>query len=738
MAKRRKEKPELSEDEEILNEAKKRFKLAEDWESDFRRLFVIDTKFANGDSDNGWQWPDDLRKDREINKRPALTINKVQRNISLITNDMRQNKPSINIKATNNQASYKSAQIYEGLVRNIEYKSGAASIYNKAGESQVEGGIGYWTVRQMYVDDDSFNQELRICPVDDAMSVYLDCDIKQPNGRDAEWGFLFDDVIEEEFEAEHPDLDMAKVKGSDGISEADNWVKDGYIRVAEYFRLKKTKDELIYVRDKQGNESIFKLSEAPPEVKKMLSNEDHYEEIKRRDIIKKTLQWFKIAGCVIIKKELDLKGQYIPIVRAVGVERVIEGKLERKGLTRWLKDPQRMYNYNSSAQVEYGALQTKSPWIGPKAAFEGNEVAWNNANRSNAAYLTYNHEDEEGNPLPPPQKPDAPGSSPAFIDGMKIAAAEFEMITGQFAPQPNLEKTPTAVNERRRQTDLSPYHFLDNMALAVQYTGEIIIDLVPHVYDTRRVEQILGKDGTQTNVTIDPKQQQALIEQNDEQEEIKEVLFNPAVGKYQVQSDIGPAYATQREAAFHAFIDIVTSSPELINEIGDLMFLAADFPMADKIAERIRRKINSTAPWLLSDEPGPVMQKVNAELQQANQTIAELLQQLAEKNLKLQDYTQKNEIAAEDAKSKRITALSNAQPEIERMGGADQLEQVIRRVLTQMMNDGDLADQDLSPGAVDRVAQETGDQEQGVGLDGGQYIPDPNRPGKFMKAVDNG
>src|SRR6185437_9630767 len=157
----------MSPDEKIVQEAKDRFKRCQDWESDFRRLYLMDVKFANADSDNGWQWPDDLRADREVNKRPALTLNKVQRLVAMITNDARQNKPSITIKPTGNESSYKSAQVYEGLVRDIEYKSAAQNIYDDCTDSQVEGGIAYFRVNQVYTDDESFDQELRIEPVRD-------------------------------------------------------------------------------------------------------------------------------------------------------------------------------------------------------------------------------------------------------------------------------------------------------------------------------------------------------------------------------------------------------------------------------------------------------------------------------------------------------------------------------------------------------------------------------------------
>src|ERR1017187_973896 len=219
----------MTEDEKIVQEAKDRFKRCQDWESDFRRLYIADVKFCLGDSVNGWQWPDDLRKDREKNKRPALTINKTASYVKLITNNARQNKPSISIKPMGQEASYDAAQILEGIVRHIEYISSAQNIYDEATESQVEGGIGYWRVIQKYTDDDSFDQELLISPVRDALSVLLDRNIKQKDGSDARHGFVFDDLPRKEFERQYPNVDIEEVAGTGtGLGE-DEWYRDDAI-----------------------------------------------------------------------------------------------------------------------------------------------------------------------------------------------------------------------------------------------------------------------------------------------------------------------------------------------------------------------------------------------------------------------------------------------------------------------------------------------------------------------------
>jgi hypothetical protein len=54
----------------------------------------------------------------------------------------------------------------------------------------------------------------------------------------------------------------------------------------------------------------------------------------------------------------------------VGTETIIDGIWDCKGHTRALLDPQRIYNINSSANVEFGALQTKSPITAPVEALK--------------------------------------------------------------------------------------------------------------------------------------------------------------------------------------------------------------------------------------------------------------------------------------------------------------------------------------------------------------------------------
>jgi hypothetical protein len=683
-------------DEAILQEAKDRFKRAMDWESAFRVLYIADVKFANGDSDNGWQWPDAIRNARAdmANPRPCLTINKTANHVALVTDNGKRNQPAISVKPTGENSSFEAAQAREGIIRHIQYISSAGTIYEDAMESQTEGGIAYWRVNTCYVDDESFDQHIVIQPIRDQLGVFLDTDIKEKDGSDACWGFVFDEMDRKEFERQYSDIELPAA--STGLGD-DDWVRLNNVRIAEYYRLKFTDDELIYMEDVDGTTATFKRSEVPAKFRRQIAEAEKPGsdiKVKRRKVRVPELQWFKIAGNEIIDRRdggdgsTPLKGKYIPIVRVVGKERIIEGKLERKGIVRPLKDPQRMYNYNSSGQVEFGALQTRTPWVGPAAAFEGNTAAWNNANRTNAAYLTYRDWDDEHNrEIKEPKRPDPPGTSPAFVEGMRIAASEMEMASGQYQAQhqnPNIERTPQAINAREHATDITAQPFVNNLAVAIRYTGKIILDLIPHIYDTERVIQILGKDGSQQSIMIKPDAQNAYEEAKD-RDDIAAVL-NPTMGKYEVQSDVGPSYATQRQEAWNAFVQIVTGSPELINKIGDLMFKSADFPMADEIAERLKKDIQQAMPWLFDETAmTPQVKALQQQVQQGTEQVAELLQELARMRLKLTGKDQARDIQAYDAESKRITALSNAQPELAKTGQEGELQQIIRKTVLEML-----------------------------------------------------
>jgi hypothetical protein len=708
----------LTGDEAILDRAKRRFHACEEWEGPARANAEYDYKFAHADSVNNYQWDNWVIGDRALNERPCLTINKTMQHCLQIINDGKQNKPGVNIRPVGDTASFEAAQIFQEVVRHIEYISNAETVYDNASEFQVISGIGYWQIVTDYLDDTGFDQEIFIRRIKDPRSVYLDPDINEVDGSDASFGFIFSDMHRDLYNAKYPaDTD---IWGSGTFSNtSDGWFTKDHVRVAKYYEKTLKEDKYISFKLPETGEEITSFySELPKEAKDYFNDlkkregnlPTEYQSYHERKSTRGDINVYKIAGDKIIERSKWL-GKYIPIVRIVGTETVIDGIMDRKGHTRALLDPQRIYNINSSSNVEYGALQAKTPITAPVAAIEGYEEFYRTANTVNHAILPYNNYDEDGNKLDRPIRMEPPQPGAAYIQQMQIAQNEMMMVTGQYQAQLGENenaKSGVAINARQRQGDRATYHFIDGEAIGIRFTGKILIDLIPKVYDTKRVMQIESRDGTVINLTIDPQAAQAfqkLLPDNDQpsqsNEQIINVIFNPNVGKYTVQSDTGPSFATRRQEAFNALTQIAASNKDFMNIAGDILWKVADFPEAQLLAQRWRRVI---PPNIVGDAPNPqqtqMMEQASQKIEQQLAEITKMQQALDSKDreitVKERDVALKEKEAAAlharldyEAENKRITALGNSGPAIT----PAQIQPVLKQLLESMLIAGALDNQ---------------------------------------------
>ena len=344
---------------EVVADAHKKWKLCYDWFNPSLKKALEDFKFAHGDSDNNFQWPGDVLDARggPESDKPILTINKVRQNNLLIINDAKKNKPAIKFRPVGNGATAESAQIWNGLARHIESQSQAQNVYDKAVSFMVKMGFGYWRITTDYVSDKSFDQEIYIKNVLDPWSVLLDKDAKEPDKSDANYGFISEDVTREIFDIKYPKykhLPSALTLTNDGI----NWVTRDAVRVAEFYRRELTKDVLYaYVGQRMSEPVMLYRSELKdPE---MLAKVER-DAKAQRDVERAAVKWFFIVGDQVVE-EKDWASKYIPIVKIVAEETIIENKYDCKGHTRYLKDPQRMYNYFSKLCCGVWCVADKNP-----------------------------------------------------------------------------------------------------------------------------------------------------------------------------------------------------------------------------------------------------------------------------------------------------------------------------------------------------------------------------------------
>lgn len=695
----------------ILDRAKKRFKSCVEWEGSFRQRFKEDMRFLYADSDNQEQWNAAVRAQRQLSGQVMVTINKTHTHWLHVVNQGKQNKPEIEISPTGDQSSYDSAQIFEQIIKRIEYISDAQTAYDIAAGFQVGGGIGYWRIVTDYRDEDSFDQEIFIRQIADPLSVYMDPEIENQDGSDARFAFVFSDMPREEAEKKWGKI----VQQQPNLGDlAENWARSDQVRIAEYYERSEQKEWMYAIPTADGDIIVARESSMPPEGAELLKNAmEQRVDIQRRRVSKYSVDWYKIVGNEIAEKSV-WAGKYIPIIRVPGEEIVIEKRLDRKGIVRYLKDAQRAYNYNASAALEFGALQSKSPYLAPVEAIEGLENYWSTANSQNHAYLPYNHMDENGNPIPQPQRQQPPTSAPVYLEGMQAAEHEMMMASGQyestFSAQSN-EIAGVAIEQRQKQGERVTFHYQDNLAKAIRFTGKQLIDLIPKIYDTKRIIRIMDESGEEQAIQIDPRAKQALQQVEDQQEAKVKAIFNPNVGTYDVVANVGPNFETRRERAFDAMTQLLAAQPVLASVIGDLYMGTADFPSADKLQERMRNWIASTNPGALEAGPSPQMIQLQQQLQQAGQLIQHLQTQLQDKTVKETIEKQRADMDAlnhlalrmENERQDMVNAFKAESDRLKTLApalDAAQLSAIIKKSVAEILSATDPG-QDLDPARID-------------------------------------
>lgn len=672
----------LTGDKRILHRARQRFKRTQKyWETTFTRARE-DTKFANADDRNHWQWPDAIYADRNGRRKPCLTINKTETHNNLIVNESMLNKSSPRVRPTGNGATLEAALAYQSIIERIENISTATTIYRRAIKQQVDGGISWIGLYTTHTGK-TFDQDIYLKGFDDVECVMLDPDHKEPDGTDAMFGFVFEKVQRDVFNRRYP-----KYKNKIGQSTLDAdmlWMDDKHVLVCDYHEREGTNDELIEYTTADGSKFTGFRSEMAEAATPELVDEiiDQIErgmiEGRYRDCINYAVNWYLIGGDCIMKRgdkpSTRWAGSYIPIIPLYGRRTLIEGILDCKGHTRTLIGPQQMLNYNASAQVQYVALQTRTQWIGPKKAFEANEQAWATANIDDRAFLPFDDYVEEeggqGRELKPPQRIDPPQASPAYSEGAVAAERWMMMASGQYEQQFGVQNQQAAssgkaINARQRQGDQATYHFTEGQYDLYRAIGKHIIDLVPKIYDTQRILNIEDAEGNIKQIIhIDPSQEAAVrTKRKAEEDAAEEIVFNPNVGEYAVISDPGPNYATQRQQAWDALSMIVQQNMELVGVIGDILFANADFPGAPELVERLRREIKQTKPYLFEEGIPPALAALQMEFQKQQGLNIELTQKLAEMRLELKGKQHLRDVEAFNADTKRMEAEIKALKEL--------------------------------------------------------------------------
>jgi hypothetical protein len=610
--------------DKLMARAQKRLQRCIAAEGDNRRSGVEDLRFKSGD-----QWPSDIQAQRNFDRQPCLTINKMPTFVHQVTNAIRENRPSIVVSPMGDAGDKEVALMYRGLIRSIERDSHADIAIDTAADCAVSIGWGYWRFLTEYDEPDSFDQVIRWARVRNPFTVYMDPDCQDPTGADARFCFVTEMMPRDEFEEQYPDADpMPLLEGAQGEKLAD-WIKGDTVRVAEYFEVKTDTKRLVALSN--GHVGFF--DDLSDEVKAQIEA-GTVEVTKEREAEQRKVMWWKMSGVEVLD-EKEWPGIWIPVVRVTGDEVDVEGKVIFSGVIRHAKDAQRMFNFFRTLQTEKVALAPKAKWLMAEGQDEGHEDEWANANRATTTTLTYKPTNLNGENAPPPSRI-APDPLDAAVENSIQGAAQDMMATTGIRFDATLQErlrdeSGRALRELQRNGDMGSFHYVDNLGRSLRHSGVILVDLIPNVYDARRMVTITRNDDKQEQVMLAPGSGQPMtqaIKRGPDGKPKKLKIFDPTYGRYGVTVETGPSYATKRIEAAESMMQFVQAMPQTASVVADLIAKNQDWPGAEEMAARLAMLV---PPHLQMQ----AMKDIPPEAQSLIQTLGHQMQGLMAERMKM-------------------------------------------------------------------------------------------------------
>jgi Phage P22-like portal protein len=650
-------------DKDILAEQKEAFKLSYDAESENRMTALEDLRFGR----LGEQWPDKMAKQRELDNRPVLTINTLPAFIRQVVNDSRMNRPQIKVKAVDDRADRKTADMLEGLIRNIEYVSKADVAYDTAVDSAASMGWGYLRIAIDYEYDDTFDKGLRIKRVANPFSVYGDPFSTEADSSDWNQAHVVDYLTKPDFQrqykgAEEVDWDAL---GYSGLKSP--WVEDERVMTCEAWVREKVKRKILLLSN--GQVVGAKEFEAAQDMYGMMG----ITRVNERDAQAYKITQHIMTGAEVLETN-EWAGQYIPVIPVYGEELNVEGKRYFRSLIANAKDPQRMFNYWRTAATELVALAPKVPFIGEEGAFDA-DPNWATSNSQTHPYLMFT----KGSQPPQRQPLDTGAAAGALAEAMN-ASDDVKRIIGLHDASLGARSNETsgrAIKARQMEGDVSTFHFIDNLSRGIRHLGCCLIDLIPKVYSGERVVRVLGLDGKEKVARVGTRPQEQGQQQAPEQDqqgggalEGLEHIYDLSVGKYDVAVSSGPGFTTRREESAAQMTEFIRSYPQAAPVIGDLLVKAMDWPQSDEIADRIKAMMPPQA----NGGMPPELQKM----------IDQGKSQIADQGKQIEAMQREAEVAKADAglrERQNSIALAEKDLEIQRMRAEKQISAHVERLM---------------------------------------------------------
>ncbi len=582
----------MATDRDIIKDAMERYDESAAGSSAVRAAAREDIRFCN----LGDQWPDWAKRQRQLENRPFWTVNRLRPMVRQVENSIRQSRPGINVQPVDNGADIDTAEVIREIIRSITRTPSAELASDTAASHAIIGGFGFMRVAIEYAHERSFDMMPTIKRIMDPMLVHWDVQTNECDASDWRYGFISESLARSEFERRYPKRALIDWQGSDAQTAAhlDQWSDEEQVRIAEYFSRDAYEFELVGL----SNGIVLPRDEMPKRAKQVIaeynidpepfSDDDAVQFVMQEMGIEETrarkATGYKVTRRVIsgegVLEEDEWPGRTIPIIPVWGEETVIDGRREVRGMVRDAKDPQQLLNFWRTNATERGALAPKATWLIEDGSIPpGHEEAWRTANTRNHAYLAYTNGSTRPERIQPPTIPTGD------LQLAMNAAEDLQSITG-FYPAAlggrSKETSGRAILARQRETDTGAFHFTDNLNRGQKYLGQVLVDIIPHVYSERQVVRLVGEDMTEKVFKLTSKPGLGTQVMGDEK------IYDLSTGVYDIHITEGVNHASQRAQDQQVTLELVRAFPQALEQGFDIAVDSLDLSNKDEWKERFQ------------------------------------------------------------------------------------------------------------------------------------------------------
>jgi len=512
-----------------------------------------------------------------INK-PRYTFDMTSPIVDQIAGELEQADFDIVVSPAGGNATKDAAEIYDGIIRNLETISNASMTYSAAGRGMVTCGYDAWRVVQKFADDNSFEQDLLVEPIGNAIDrVWFDPSAQLQDCSDARYCFVLHPIATSEYRARWPE-------GS-GMSVSDDREGDAYYDKAEVVVI----GELLYVEEEM-RELVLMSNGQVHEVN------DDFEMIRDellmlgvREVRRRERKYKKVCSRLFdangwLEDDKDTAFCYLPVVPVFANFKILENKIIYYGAVEKLMDSQRVLNYSLSREIEEGALAPRAKWWMTMAQAAGHELQIQTLNTNADPVQFYN---------PDPNAPGAPQQSggaqinPGLRNISESMRGIIGMSAGMFASNmgdnPGLQ-SGVAIERLQNKGDNGTHKYFRALEIAISHTGRILVSTIPKVYDNERQMRLMYEDGT---LEMKPINQEVIDMQTGKVVKVNDL----SVGTYDVVCKAGPSFRNRQEQTLRTMLDLAQVDPSILQLGGDLFLRNVVSPVADALAERRRAQM---------------------------------------------------------------------------------------------------------------------------------------------------